>query len=100
MPTDFPKLKLLLKCHVTLVFRQTGFHNTFKQVEEESLCVCDLDVMLLLWARFFLNLFLVVFVQEAEGVLHADRVAHIQALAVLSKVLRANSYFCIFLFCS
>lgn len=56
--------------------------------------------MLLLWGSFFLHLLLVVFVQETEGILHANRVAEIQALAVLSEVLCTNSYFLIFIFCS
>lgn len=56
--------------------------------------------MLLVWYYFFLYLLLVVFVQETESILHANGVAEFQALVVLSKVLRANPHFLIFLCCS
>lgn len=74
--------------------------NTFKQIEEESLSFCDLYDLLLVWCRFFLYLLLIVFVQEIEGITHANGVAEIQALVVLSKVLCANPHPLIFLCCS
>lgn len=71
--------------------------STFKQIEEESLSICDLYDLFLVWCCFVLHLLLVVFVQETEGITHANGVAEIQALVVLSKVLCANPHFLILL---
>ena len=73
---------------------------TFKQIEEESLSVCDLYDPNLIWIHFFMYLLLVVFIQETEGVAHADDVAEVQGLAVLSQVFCTNPYIVIFLCCS
>lgn len=37
---------------------------TFKETEEESLSVCDLNDLLLIWCCFILHFLLMVFVQE------------------------------------
>lgn len=96
-------VKMLRHITVLITTSHLGFcqpPHTFKQIEEESLSICDLYVLLIIWCGFFLNLLVVVFVQETEGITHANGVAEIQALAVLSKVLCTNPHFLIFLCCS
>lgn len=69
--------------------------STFKQIEQKSLCVCYLYVLLLIWSTFLLILLFVVIVQEAEGVVHLNGVAENQAVVVLTKVFSTNSHFLI-----
>lgn len=42
--------------------------RTFKQSEEESLCVRDCDFVVIIRAGFCLELFSVVFVEEGESI--------------------------------
>lgn len=58
-------------------------YATFKKCEEESLCVGLNNGHLVLRGHFLLQLLVKVFVQEAEGITHADGFAQVQGLFVL-----------------
>lgn len=73
---------------------------TFKQVEEKSLSVCDLDGLLIVWRRFLLEFLVIELAEEPEGVAHADGIAEVQAFVVLPKMLHADTHLLIGVGCS
>lgn len=76
------------------------FYDTFEQSEEESLRVCDCNSAFLIGAGFGLELFVVIFVEEAEGVWHAYGVALMKSLVVLAEMFGAHAHLLILLLSS
>lgn len=73
--------------------------RTFKQIEEKSLCVCDLYDVLFNWSFIPHRLF-IEFAQGKEGILHSNGVTKNQAIVVPSEVLCTSPHFLILLCCS
>ncbi len=85
-----------------LYSRERGlcFYDTFEQSEEESLRVCDRNSAFLIGAGFGLELFVVIFVEEAEGVWHAYGVALMKSFVVLAEMFGAHAQLLILLLSS
>lgn len=72
--------------------------GTSKQMKEESLCLCYLYDVFIIWLLLLAHLLLIESAQALEGVPHPNGVAENQAVVVLSQVVRTRSHFLI-LFC-